>query len=75
MAFLLAILVMATLPLILPSGRGDIDHLVLPVIFFPLIWSTLVVLPVTSVSPGRIARLYVFGMGFCISVIALTIAL
>lgn len=38
-ALFVAIFFMATLSLWLPKGNAGINHLVLPIIFFPLIWS------------------------------------
>lgn len=34
-----ALLSMASMPLWLPAGAAGIDHLVLPIVLFPLIWS------------------------------------
>lgn len=38
-ALLLSILFMASMSLWLPKGAAGINHLVLPIILFPLIWS------------------------------------
>ena len=39
--FIAAVLVMCGGALWLPRGRAEIDHIVLPVVLFPLIWSAL----------------------------------
>ncbi|SEA90545.1 hypothetical protein [Rubrimonas cliftonensis] len=54
-ALLLAVLSMAAAPLVLPPGRGGVDHLVLPVVAFPLIWAAAVLYPVMTARPGRAA--------------------
>lgn len=38
-ALVAALLSMATMPLWLPAGAAGIDHLVFPIVLFPLIWS------------------------------------
>lgn len=58
LAFVLAILSMASLPHGLPEGRGGIDHLVFPVLLFPLIWAVMIVLPLLPEQPGRVLVLY-----------------
>lgn len=35
-----SVLIMAAMSLWLPEGNANIDHLIVPVILFPLIWST-----------------------------------
>ncbi|MEM1079342.1 MAG: hypothetical protein AAGI09_12510 [Pseudomonadota bacterium] len=47
-AFFMAVLAMAALPLILPEGAGGVDHLVLPVVIFPLIWAAAMLYPVMA---------------------------
>lgn len=69
-AFLLSVLLMASLPFVLPAGRGEIDHLLLPVVLFPLIWSVLVVLPVATDNLTRMSRIYAGVFFFCCVVIA-----
>ncbi|MDX2288590.1 MAG: hypothetical protein NW217_07185 [Hyphomicrobiaceae bacterium] len=39
LALLAAVVVLATLPHLIPEGAGRVDNLVLPVIAFPLVWS------------------------------------
>ncbi len=58
-AFVMAILSMASLPHGLPAGAGGVDHLVMPVIVFPLIWAVLIVLPLLPDRPGRLLGLYI----------------
>lgn len=57
-AILLAILSMAALPAALPQGRGGVDHLVLPVMLFPLLWSLFLVWPVSTDRLRRCAITY-----------------
>ncbi|APX14147.1 hypothetical protein BWR18_19705 (plasmid) [Tateyamaria omphalii] len=57
-ALILSILAMAGLPTILPAGAGGINHLVLPVVLFPLLWASFVVWPVATTRPGRVATTY-----------------
>ena len=38
-AFLASATIMAVLPLWLPHGRAEIDHLVFPILMFPGIWA------------------------------------
>jgi hypothetical protein len=54
-ALVLSVLTMAALPLLLPQGAAGIDHLVLPVVLFPLIWAALVVIPVAAERPSRVS--------------------
>ncbi|MEM9370057.1 MAG: hypothetical protein AAGA26_02750 [Pseudomonadota bacterium] len=37
-AFIATILIMAVMPLWMPQGAAKIDHIVMPVVLFPLIW-------------------------------------
>lgn len=37
---IVSIFIMASMSLWLPKGQADIDHLVFPVILFPLIWAS-----------------------------------
>lgn len=53
MGFVLSVLTMATLPLVLPSGAGGINHILMPVLFFPLIWAGYILWPLVA---DRIAR-------------------
>lgn len=41
MALVVAILILLAMPLWYPAGTGGIDHLVMPVVTFPLIWAVL----------------------------------
>lgn len=36
---LVAVLVMAATPVWLPAGAGGVDNLVIPILFFPLLWA------------------------------------
>ena len=54
-AFLVALLFMASMPLILPAGRGGVNHLVMPVVLFPLIWVVALLYPVMAARIGRAA--------------------
>ena len=72
-ALVLSILLMASLPLALPAGRGGVNHLVLPVIFFPLIWAVLIILPVASAQLARLARIYLLMLAFCVLAIVINI--
>jgi len=56
-ALLVAVLSMAAAPLVLPPGRGGVDHLVLPVVAFPLIWAATVLYPVMTARPDRAAAM------------------
>ncbi|MQY44426.1 hypothetical protein GG681_17420 [Epibacterium sp. SM1969] len=58
LALLMAILSMASLPHIWPPGEGGVDHLVMPVVLFPLIWAVLVVLPLLPERPGKFLVVY-----------------
>ena len=58
LALILGILSMAGLPMVLPAGAGGINHLVLPVVLFPLLWSVFIVLPVSTARVGRMAMIY-----------------
>lgn len=71
LALILAILLMACLPFALPAGRGGIDHLVLPVIFFPLIWAMLVILPVATARLVGLIRIYLLLLAICVAIVAL----
>ncbi|WP_147112515.1 hypothetical protein [Tateyamaria sp. syn59] len=57
-AFILSILAMAGLPTVLPAGAGGVNHLVLPVVLFPLLWSSFIVWPVASTALPRVATTY-----------------
>ncbi|MEM8654325.1 MAG: hypothetical protein AAGF36_06230 [Pseudomonadota bacterium] len=59
LAFLLSIFAMAGLPSVLPAGAGGVNHLVLPVVLFPLLWASFVVWPVAAVQIGRVASVYI----------------
>ncbi|MEM7667833.1 MAG: hypothetical protein AAF317_01620 [Pseudomonadota bacterium] len=37
-AFVASILIIAVMPLWLPKGAAQIDHIVVPIVLFPLIW-------------------------------------
>ncbi len=65
-AFVLAVLLMAFLPLVLPAGAGGVNHMVLPALLFPLLWAILAIAPVMSLD-GRKTGL-VYG-GLCVAAI------
>lgn len=44
-AFILAIVTMAAMPFWLPEGPAGVDHLAMPVIIFPLIWTVTLMYP------------------------------
>ncbi|MEM9139527.1 MAG: hypothetical protein AAGB15_06815 [Pseudomonadota bacterium] len=44
-ALILAILAMASMPFWFPGGAAGIDHIVFPIVLFPLIWTATVVYP------------------------------
>ena len=46
LGFVLSILSLAGLPHLLPVGAGGVNHLLLPVIFFPVLWTIYIVWPV-----------------------------
>lgn len=54
-AFLLALLSMAALPLVLPGGAAGVNNLVLPVMLFPLLWAGYCIWVVATDQPGRYA--------------------
>ncbi|MEM6891555.1 MAG: hypothetical protein AAF636_26055 [Pseudomonadota bacterium] len=68
LAFLMSILAMAGLPTVLPTGAGGVNHLVLPVVLFPLLWSSFVVWPVAALHIGRVALVYV---ALCVGLLVL----
>lgn len=71
-AFLISILVMASFPLVLPKGAGGVNHLVYPVLAFPLIWATLAILPVSTQRIARMAVIYAGLLLFCLAIIGLS---
>ena len=58
LGFVMAILSMASLPHGLPAGAGGVDHLVMPVVLFPLLWAVLIVVPVLPERPGGVQAAY-----------------
>lgn len=58
-SFLTATLFMASMPFVLPAGGGGIDHLVMPVVLFPLIWAVAVFVAVIMRAPSN-AALYLY---------------
>ncbi|MCV6595848.1 MAG: hypothetical protein OIF40_02015 [Mangrovicoccus sp.] len=54
-ALILSVLFMASMPLILPAGAGGVDHLVMPVVLFPVIWCSALLYPVMADDLGRAA--------------------
>jgi len=54
-ALILSILFMASMPLLLPHGAGGVDHLVMPVVLFPVIWCAALLYPVMADNLGRSA--------------------
>lgn len=73
-ALLLSILLMASLPLVLPAGAGGVNHLVLPVLAFPLIWAILIVLAVAARNVWRLTRIYAGAFLACLLLIGGTLA-
>lgn len=71
-AFVISILVMASFPMVLPKGAGGVNHLVFPVLAFPLIWATLIILPVSSLEIRKLALIYGGLLGVCLTIIALS---
>lgn len=57
-AFVLSVLLTAVLPLVMPAGAGGIDHIVMPVILFPLLWAGLAIIPVWALEIRTTARVY-----------------
>lgn len=72
MGFLISILIMASFPLFLPKGAGGVNHVVLPVLAFPFIWATLIILPVSTRKVGKMALIYAGLLLFCLAVIILS---
>jgi len=68
-AFVLSVLMMAMLPLVLPPGSGGINHLVLPVLFFPLLWSLCCIWPVATETLGRCLVTYAGLSVLCLTAI------
>lgn len=68
-ALILAVLSMASLPFVFPKGPSGVDNLVFPVILFPLLWTVLVILPVSADHVGRIGKFYAAAFAFFIAVI------
>ena len=71
-ALVLSILAMAGLPTVLPAGAGGVNHLVLPVVLFPLLWSSFVVWPVASMRPARVTTTYLALTALLLTLIALS---
>ncbi|MEL7278999.1 MAG: hypothetical protein AAFY35_15520 [Pseudomonadota bacterium] len=71
-ALIISILVMASFPMILPEGAGGVNHLVFPVLAFPLIWATLIILPVSSLHIRKLAMIYGGLLALCLTIIALS---
>ncbi|MEL6467614.1 MAG: hypothetical protein AAFQ58_21830 [Pseudomonadota bacterium] len=59
LALVLALFAMAGLPNVLPAGAGGVNHLVFPVVLFPLLWASFVVWPVAAIRIGRVASVYI----------------
>lgn len=59
LAFLAALLSMASMPHGLPVGAGGVDHLVMPVVLFPLLWAILIVVPLLPEQPGKVQAAYI----------------
>lgn len=62
MALVLAVLAMAGLPALLPVGAGGVNHVVFPVLGFPLIWAALAVVPVVADRLARCGWAYLAGL-------------
>lgn len=71
-AFVISILVMASFPLALPKGAGGVNHIVFPVLAFPLIWATLIILPVSTRNIRKMAWIYAGLLAFCLAIILLS---
>ena len=56
--FILSILSLAGLPHLLPAGAGGVNHLLLPVIFFPVLWSIYIIWPVMAERLGLCALMF-----------------
>lgn len=61
---IVSILTMASMSLFLPKGKAEIDHLVIPVVIFPLIWATLFFYTVLEKNSKR-AGLVMLGLFIC----------
>ncbi|MEP5759084.1 MAG: hypothetical protein ABJ327_07205 [Litoreibacter sp.] len=48
LGFILSILSLTGLPHLLPVGAGGVNHLLLPVILFPVLWTIYIVWPVMT---------------------------
>lgn len=57
-----AIVIMASMSLWLPGGRANIDHLVIPVLLFPLIWSVVFFYAILESKVGRAALVFAVTM-------------
>lgn len=62
---LLSIVVMAASSLWLPEGRAQVDHLVFPLVLFPLIWSVIFMYVVLENNQKRAA--WVLGLLFLLN--------
>ncbi len=61
--FVVAFLVALGATLWLPPGRGRVDHLVLPVVLFPLVWTGLALGVYLAGRRGRAAWLFLEALG------------
>ena len=68
--FILSILSLASLPHLLPAGAGGVNHLLLPVIFFPVLWSIYIIWPVMAVRLGLCALLFLALFFICVVTVA-----
>ena len=71
-ALLISILMMASFPMVLPKGAGGVNHLLFPVLAFPLIWATLIILPVSTRRVLRMAWVYAGLLALCLAIIGLS---
>ncbi|MEM9247843.1 MAG: hypothetical protein AAGB05_03990 [Pseudomonadota bacterium] len=69
-ALVVAVLFMASMPTLLPPGRGGVDHFVLPVILFPLIWAIAVLYPVMTEHLGRATLVFCAVLAAEIAIVA-----
>lgn len=72
-ALLISILIMASFPMILPKGAGGVNHLIFPVLAFPLIWATLIILPVSTRRIEKMSMIYAALALLCLAIIGLSI--
>lgn len=67
----LSILIMATLPLIMPGGAGGVNNLLLPVLLFPLLWAVCSIWPVAVDRLSKCILVYSGLIVFCMIILTL----